>query len=584
MRDLSADASPDPSPWRWVPWLLALLTFALYGGALGYGFVNYDDMANVVENHHLARLSLRDLKWMFTGTAVLDYKPMVWLSYAADRLVWGMNPLGFHLTNLLLHVANVVLVYGLAVGLLRRAGPAAIGDALAVAGAAMTAVLFAVHPQRVESVVWISERKDVLYGFFYLASMMLYLRWAQPGRRGGAGLYLAFTLLGVLAMLSKPMAVSLPVILLLLDATLLRRGGLRRVGVLVLEKLPLLIAAVLVSLRTISDHAVDRSLAPVPGTGAIGTLLAAGRGVVFYLEKTFWPVGLSPFYAAETAAAPAVFGAVLVLVVTAGVLAAWARGRRWPAFLWLFFLVSMAPALPSRNMCDRFTYLPSLGLVGLAVGAWLALARRGMAARGVRVVLAAVPLAAAGVLAWLNWDYAAVWADSESLWSCAAERSPSARAHYMLSAARLSSGEYRQALRSVDRALELDPEMAQALNARGAILATLGRMPEAAASFERGIAVRPDLWEAHENLGSVLMAQDRADEAMASWRRALEFNPTAVKAHLGLARACRAAGRGDEALEHYDSALRLWPSEGWLKAERNAFEEAWKNRKTKKKR
>ncbi len=562
-----AARSRRPHPWL-APLFLVLFTFVMYSGALGFDFLNYDDLANVAANHHLVRLGAEDFKWMFTGTAVLDYKPMVWLSYAADRLIWGMAPMGFHLGNIVLHAANVLLVFWIALFLLRRSGPAG----LAEAGAALLALLFAVHPQRVESVVWISERKDVLYGFFYLASIAVYLRWTQAPRRSA---YWGFTILGILSMLSKPMAVTLPVILLLLDGLL----GRRNAGRLAIEKGPLFVAALLMSVRTVLDHLGDRSLSPVvplastpiPGVGLAATLWMLPYGLVFYLKKTFWPVDLSPLYPPQSEVGftmPYVLSAALVIALTAVFAIAWMRGSRWPLFLWLFFAVAILPALPSRNVADRFTYLPSLGLLGMAAGVWLL-----VAVRASRVVLVTLALAVVAWLAVLNWNYAGWWGASESLWRYTVSRTPSARAWYLLAQARFADGQYRQAVRSAGEALKIDPQMAVAWNLKGAIFAKMNRAPEAEESFRQATRLHGDMWEAYENLGTLLMTQGQADEAIESWEQALKLNPDAFTSHVGLARAYRDRRRNDLALSHVQAALALWPSADWLREEMRALQD-----------
>jgi tetratricopeptide (TPR) repeat protein len=560
-----------------IPLFVGLATFALYGGAVGFTFLNWDDMANVVENHHLLRLRPEDFKWMFTGSMVLDYKPVVWLSYALDRLIWGFDPAGYHLTNILLHAANALLVYAIASVLLRRSGDASRHGILNTVGAVLITLLFGVHPQRVESVVWISERKDVLYAFFYLLSVRSYIRWID---RNGTRRFLVFglfNLFGVLAMLSKPMAVSLPVILLLLDLLVFRRFHFRSAIPVLAEKALLAAATVLVAGRTIGIHAADRSLGPVlplagtpiPGMSAGQTWLMFPSSILFYIRKTFWPVPLSPLYPLAEATPhrlAALAPGLVIVVATLVFLALCARGRRWPLFLWLFFLVSILPALPSRNVADRFTYLPSLGLIGMVVGAWLAFSRY-LRVPNARVLLVALPAGAVLALSVLNWSYAGLWGNSESLWSYAVARTPSAKAYYFLSAARLSACEYRQALRTIESALELDPSMAGAWNAKGAILATLRRPVEAAACFENAIRIQRDLWEALENLGAVLDAQGNVPAARSNWLAALKINPSSFNSNVGLARSYAREGCAGEAAAYYNAALALWPSARWLEDE-----------------
>jgi Flp pilus assembly protein TadD len=576
---------PSHLGYRFIPLLIAAVTFFLYAGALGYGFLNFDDLTNVADNYHLARLNAQDFKWMFTGTLVSDYKPAVWLTYAADRLVWGFNPIGFHLTNILLHVANTLLVYWISLFLLRRYGTATGGAGLAVAGAALVSILFSVHPQRVESVVWISERKDVLYGFFYLASMGLYLRWGTGARTHRMWVYMGFNLLGFLSLLSKPMAVSLPLNMLLLDALIFRRFGswrrfdYSRAAALVAEKLPLLIAALLISIRTMANHQADTNFGPLlssagtslGGAGPAHTLLMFPHSLVFYLKTTFWPVALSPLYPPQPDMGLSIPG-VLLAVITVSFAVAWVQGSRWPFFLWLFFVISILPILPSRTACDRFTYLPSLGLLGLAVGVWLTAAARGLRVPGVRVLIVALPLVLAGWLAVLNWTYAGIWENSERLWSYTVARSPSAKAYHLLATARFANGEYTRALEAEEQALEYDPDMGEAWSGKGAILIKLNRLTEAAECLSQSTRLPQPSWKTYLNLGHVMILQGQTEAAVTNLLQALKFAPDSFAAHLGRARAYRELGRTDEALPYYRSALATAPSTAWRETVRQELE------------
>jgi protein O-mannosyl-transferase len=565
---------------RIIPLLIAAVTFLLYAGALGYDFLNFDDLTNVVDNYHLSQLSAKDFKWMFTGTAVSDYKPAVWLTYAVDRLVWGFNPLGFHLTNILLHIANALFVYWISLALLRRCGPGARDKGLAVAGAALVSMLFSVHPQRVESVVWISERKDVLYGFFYLASLALYLRWGSGTQARRTWIYVGFNVMGVFSLLSKPMAVSLPVIMLLLDAVILdrfgpwRRFNYSRAVALVAEKLPLFIASLLIVLRTLSDHRADTTFGPLissasaapGGAGPAQTLWIFPHSLAFYLKSTFWPVDLSPIYPPQAdvgVSLPGVLIAAFAAIVTLSFAIAWVRGSRWPIFLWLFFLASILPVLTSRIVCDRFTYLPSLGLIGLAVGAWLAISSRGLRAPGVRVLLVGLPLIVLGWLAVRNWTYAGIWENSERLWTYTVTKSPSANAYHLLATARLANGEYRQALEAENQALRYDPAMGEAWSGKGAILIELNKLPEAAECLAQSTLLPKPSWKTYLNLGHVMILQGQTEAAVTNLLRALEFAPDSFAAHLGLARAYRDLGRTNEAMSSYRSAAATAPSTRW---------------------
>ena len=269
---------------------------------------------------------------------------------------------------------------------------------------------------------------------------------------------------------------------------------------------------------------------------------------------------------------PYVLSAVLITVVTIGFIVAWVRGSRWPFFLWMFFIVSMLPALPSRVVCDRFTYLPSLGLIGLAVGVWLTAAAQGLRVPGARVLIVALPLTFVGWLAVLNWTYAGVWGNSERLWSYAVAKSPSANAYHLLAAARLAVGEYLLALEAEDQALKHDPGMGEAWSGKGAILIKLNRLTEAAECLSQATCLPKASWKAYLNLGHVLILQGQTEAAITNLLQALEFAPESFAARLGLARAYGELGRTNEALFHYRSALATAPSKSWRETVRQELE------------
>ena len=449
---------PDPPAARWsVGRVLApalfLLCVGLHWHSLSYPFLDWDDVSNVVENPHIRRLDAGNLKWMFTRSLVSDYKPLVWISYTLDLKLWGLSPAGFRLVNLLLHGANTLFVYALVFALASRARGAAPATRGAVTGVAgLLAAVFAVHPQRVESVVWISERKDVLCAFFFLSSLLLYARRPRAGRSAYGGWLALFSLAGLAAMLCKAVAVILPFALLWMDLCLDARdagSGKGRwawgVGRLA-EKAPLIACAVLVGIKAWSEQADDP---------ANNLMVAAQARMVPYVVmlnvmRTFWPWPLSPLYpqhaalgvsAVECAAA----GAAVVLI-TAAVWRAAVRGNAWPLLGWGFFGIALAPTLPIRHIADRFMYLPSIGLLALPVLAWGAWIGRMRVGRAVAGVAAAVALL---ILAGGNAGYSRVWSSSLRLWLRAVEQSPEVRSWFGLAVAEMRAGDLDAAARAV---------------------------------------------------------------------------------------------------------------------------------------
>src|SRR5213594_896373 len=292
-------------PQRCVSWLapvlIALVTFAAFLPTLQNQFVTWDDSKNFLENAHYRGLGWTHIRWMWT-THLGHYIPLTWMTLGLDYLLWGMNPFGYHLTSLLLHAANAVAFFFVVRRILKRAlpSPSERGHALAVS-AGFAALVFAIHPLRVESVAWVTERRDVLSGLFYLSAILVYLRACERGARG-RGWYWAAVGLFAGALLSKSMVVNLPFVLLILDVYPLRRLGgavgwwsapARRVYV---EKIPFVLLAAAASAIALMAQLSHDTMIPVTHLSAPGRLAVSAYGLSFYLWKTVVPLNLSPLY------------------------------------------------------------------------------------------------------------------------------------------------------------------------------------------------------------------------------------------------------------------------------------------------
>src|SRR5437879_1125872 len=342
-------------PQRWSLWqapvLIALATFAAFLPALHNQFVNWDDPRNFLENPYYRGLAWTHLRWMWT-THLGHYIPLTWMSLGLDYLLWGMNPFGYHLTSLLLHTANAVVFFFVVRLLLTLALPSSSerGHALDVS-AGVAALLFAIHPLRVESVVWVTERRDVLSGLFYLLTILVYLRACERGTRGRWWYWLSVVVFGC-ALLSKSMAVSLPVVLLILDIYPLRRLGgargwwtepARRVYV---EKLPFVLLAATASTFAFKAQVPLGNMAPLAKLSVLGRLAVSAYGLSFYLWKMVVPVNLSPVYErgqVDPWATPFILSYGLVLALTAIVLVLRRRLPGLPA-AWLAYVVDRKSA------------------------------------------------------------------------------------------------------------------------------------------------------------------------------------------------------------------------------------------------
>jgi len=517
-------------------WLVALVTLAVFLPALSQGFLGYDDSV-LFENLGWRGFSPDQVSWWFTNYLTGDFKPLVWATFAFDHAFWGLNPWGYHWGNILLHSLNAALFLVLAAALL-KARPGAL-----IAGA----LFFSLHPLRVESVAWVTERKDVLFAFFYLAAVLIYVRGRRRHPSRGLPLRPLSAVCGcaVLSVLAKPQALTLPLVLLLLDRTLLRRWSPR--GLLCLkEKLPLFAVSLGAAAVALAGQLRNASLVSLERSGLISRLILALKGCFFYLLQTVCPLNLYPLYdetelffcwpAGETILS----GLVLLLILLLACRFA-CRGDRVWIFSWAWFCLTILPVSGIFRagvtvVADRFTYLPSLGLSFLIVH----LLDRFSTRRSVRLAAASFILLLA--LSLLTFRQIRLWRSPLSLWSETLVHNPRAfLAHNNLGIALLGQGEQEAAARHFRAALE----------------------------------IKPDYGKAHGNLALVLGQAGRAEEALAHYRLAHESDPDSPVVLCNLGTACLETGRIEEGFCHLRQALRLAPEDpGTLLALANARLEA----------
>jgi hypothetical protein len=457
---------------------VVILTLAAFLGVLQSGFVNWDDPANFLDNPRYRGLGPAQLAWMFTTFHMGHYIPLTWLTLGADYLLWGMNPRGYHLTSLLFHAATALGFYLVAYRLLARILPARATTAQLILGALAAALFFSVHPLRVESVAWVTERRDVVSGFFFMLTLLAWLKYVDAVRaRVRRAWYVSSILLFACALLSKALTVGLPVVLLVLDVYPLRRLGSargwrgRRVW---LEKVPyVLMAAVtgLVALAATPASAKASLEAMGPGPRA----LVSVYGLAFYVAKTVVPLRLSPLYAYVTGVSWTIIGGVL-----AGVLLVVAMRRRWPAVAaaGVVYVTLLLPTLGlfatgPQVVADRYTYLACLGWA-LVVGGAVAWPWAG--ARPVRLVAACALV----VLVVLTALQVRVWRNSITLWSHAVALEPDNRfARINLGAAYAEEGRTPEAIEQYREVLRLSRDKAPWYEVLGWLYASRGSVAEA---------------------------------------------------------------------------------------------------------
>jgi len=445
------------TPSRWLPpGLVVAVTLAAFLPTLGNGFASWDDALNFLDNPHYRGLGPAQLRWMFTTFHAGHYIPLTWLSLGLDYLLWGLHPAGYHLTSLLLHAATALAFYFVSLRLLRLALPPATAPAALHSGAALAALLFAVHPLRVESVASATERRDVLSGLFYVLALLCYLKAVERASAARPhphwyGLTLACF---AAALLSKSIAVTLPVTLLVLDVFPLHRlGGSAgwRAPRPWLEKLPffaLSAAAATVAFAALLPLGNTQSLQSMP---LHLRLLVSAYGLLFYLRKTLVPLDLSPLYPLSFQVTWPQFG-----VLISAACFAWICRRRWPAVTAaaLVYAITIAPVVGifqngPQAAADRYAYLPCLGWAVLIGGA----AARWWPSRRILLPVAAVWVTA---VAFLTWQQTSLWRNPITLWSQAAVVSPGMRAaHFKLAQAYAVDGRIAEAIGAYREAMRL---------------------------------------------------------------------------------------------------------------------------------
>src|SRR5213593_2605654 len=559
--------------YRLVPVLVALVTFAAFLPALQNQFVSWDDDENFLDNPHYRGLGWSQLHWMWT-THQGHYIPLTWMTLGLDHLLWGMKPVGYHLTSLLLHAANAVLFFSLVRRILTLALPSAAerDHALAVS-AGFAALVFAIHPLRVESVAWVTERRDVLSGLFYLLTILVYLRASERGARGQGWYWLSVAAF-VCALLSKSMVVNLPVVLLILGVYPLRRLGgaigwwsepARRVYV---EKIPFVLLAAAAAAIALMAQLSHNTMVSVVQLSGLGRLAVSAYGVSFYLWKTVAPVNLSPLYELPPTvnpwAPPFLLSYGLVLAITAIVVAFRRRVPGLPA-AWVAYIVVLLPVLGifqsgPQIAADRYTYLAGLGWAILAgaglLSCWRS-SRRSKTGTPATWLLAGIAFCVVVGLGVLTWNQVQVWHDSEKLWSHTLAIDPdSPVGQYSRGLVLAQQGKLTEAMEHYQEALRLNPDYADAHYNGGNALAQQGKPAEAIEHYRQALRIKPDDALSHTNWGVALAQQGKLAEAIDHFREALRIKPDDALAHRNLGLALTQQGKPAEAFEHFQQAGR----------------------------
>ncbi len=508
----------------WICVCLFVLTWIVYAQTLRFDFVNYDDPRYVYQNTRITDgISIGNLAWAFSHIHSENWHPLTTITHMLDCQLHGLNAGWHHFSNVLLHSFAVVLLF---VALKQMTG--------ALWRSAFVSAVFAVHPLHVESVAWIAERKDVLSAFFFTLTLLAYSRYTSAP---SIGRYLIVALVVALGLMSKPMLVTLPFVLLLLDywplerfETCKSRSG-RRLSQLVLEKTPLLGLAAASSIVTfVAQRGAIGWTEQLPLSERVSNAVVA---YVIYMQQMFWPAGLAVFYPHPENRLP-VLEISLAFVILVGITAASFCFRKRAPYLitgWLWYLGMLVPVIGLvqvgwQGHADRYTYLPQIGLYIAATWAVTDFTRSW---RFQRKALAMAALIVVGALSWRCWLQASYWRDSETLFT---------------------------------HALAVTRNNDVAMNNLGIIFLEKGRLDDAISNLKAAIDVRPENAPAHDNLAKALLQKGQVAEAMVHYRKFLEIEPENVEAHNTLGTALIQQGRLREAIGQWQDALAIQPENG----------------------
>lgn len=523
-----------------VSFLISFITLLVYLPALQNDFVNWDDNEYVYANPHIRSLDLKSIRWMFTSFHSANWHPLTWLSHTVDYAIWGLNPLGHHLTSIIFHGFNTFLVVVLITRLIHLKHDTPFKQEHALIAAAVTGLLFGLHPLHVESVAWISERKDVLYAFFYLLSILTYLRYRSSQKRQAFS-YSVCLFFFILSLMSKPMAVTLPVVLILLDwypfgrinFTSLFPSGLRALR----EKLPFFVLSLASSGITLIAQQRGEAFTSVNLLHLDEKILIAVRALAFYIFKIVWPVKLSPFYPYPSKISFIEFEYVVsfAIVFIISILCIYfIRKQKIFSVAWTYYIVTLLPALGiiqvgDQAAADRYTYLPSLGpflLAGLgAAYVWRKTSEKHRLL--LKMFLLSLTLVVIIILITTSVKQTRIWKNSVTLWSKELEIYPEAALSYVkLGIVFYNKGLYKMAIEHYQQALKLNPRFLEAHNNIGLAYFNSGFIDKAIEHFRIALLIKPNYLEAHYNIGLVYRSQGNKEKAEEHFTKARELNPS----------------------------------------------------------
>jgi tetratricopeptide (TPR) repeat protein len=537
----------------WICLALTLAIIAVFYQVYTYDFINYDDLGYIYRNLNVqAGITLKTVKWALTTGYVSNWHPLTWLSHMLDWQLFGPKAGGHHLTNLILHIANTLLLF---IVLKQMTG--------AMWQSAFVAALFALHPLHVESVAWITERKDVLSTFFWLLTMWAYVRYVNRPKTTRYLLVVVFFALGLMA---KPMLVTLPFVLLLLDYWPLERFSAKRVlPYLLIEKVPLF-AMTLASCAATFIFQKKSGAMPTGENYNLSVRLAnAFISYTQYIIKMIWPTRLAFFYphpGRNVSILYAAISAIFLLAITVLVLR-FAKDHRYLVTGWFWYLGTLVPVIGlvqvgEQALADRYSYITLTGLFIIIAWGLPDLLAKWPHRKIALWVSSLIVLFALAIQAHLQQRY---WKNSITLCEHALKVTENNyRAHFGMTETLRKQGRIEEAIWHNTEAIRIRPAFLEAINGLGLALYKAGRIDEAIGCYKRALEISPRTVEVHVNLGAALCQQGKFDEAIYHYSEAIRIRPDDFDTLNDLGVVLRKAGRIDEAIGYYKRALELNPS------------------------
>jgi len=531
--------------------ILAAVTAAVYRQVHHFEFINFDDVIYITENPMIqSGISLNGFYWSFGSKYFGLWNPLVWLSFMVDHQLYGLNAGGYHVTNLILHILSTLLLFWL---FCRMTGT--------VWRSAFVAAFFALHPLHVESVAWVSERKDVLSAFFWMLTLCFYVYYTE---KPAIKRYLLIVFSFVLALLSKPMVITLPVIMILLDYWPLRRFESRKGNLLLWqlkEKLPLFVLSIVFSIITISAQykTGGRDLY----FSLVSRVSNALVSFMIYLEKTFWPHNLAVFYPfpAEIPTIQVISATILIITVTAFTIVAM---KRFPALFtgWTWFVVTIALVIGiipigDFSMADRYHYLPSIGIAIMLAWGIPYFITNGQIRKNVLLPAGIMVLA---VMAFLSWRQCGYWENNHKLLNHALKVTRNNYlAHINLGSVLLTEGKIHEAIYHYNRANQIMPNNIMVYNNRGKAHAGLGLYESATADFGEAIRLNPDHADSYYNRGIIYHQLGRYQPAVQDFTETIRLQPDNALAYFNRGNAYINLGQYQQAIDDFSKSISLKP-------------------------